>query len=125
MRFSCRASSGKTRILNVLPSTHSSRAGSFCCVDDLLVDGAAVIALGHAAFHEVAIDVHRQPRQRRIGRQREIERPFQPARRVVEIRLIDRGAGEAVLDVNVNVILAQREVRFLPLGSTATRAPPL
>ena len=29
IRFSCRPSSGKTRILNVLPSTHSKSAGSF------------------------------------------------------------------------------------------------
>ncbi len=75
--------------------------------DDLLVHGAGIVALGHAAFHQVAVHVHGQPRQRRVGRQRKIERALQPPGMVVEIGLIDGGAGEAILDVDVDVELAQ------------------
>ena len=45
--------------------------------------------------------------------------------RVVEIGLVDGGAGEAVLDVDVDVVLAQRSAcASWPSGSMATRAPP-
>jgi hypothetical protein len=82
-------------------------------IDDLLEDAAGILALGHAAFHEPAIDVHGQSRQQRIRRQREIERPFEPGVRVVEVGLIDGRAGEAVFDVNIDAIGAQAQLRFL------------
>ena len=57
-----------------------------------------MLALRHAAFHEDAIHVHRQPRQRRVRRQGEVKRAFQLPVAVVEISLIDRGASKAILD---------------------------
>ena len=35
---------------------------------------------------------------------------------MVEVGLVDGGAGEAVLDVDIDVILAQGELRFLAVG---------
>ena len=35
---------------------------------------------------------------------------------MIEISLIDRGAGETVFDVDVDVILAQAQFRFLAVG---------
>src|SRR5262249_52692569 len=49
------------------------------------------------------------------GGRRKIEGAFEPAGLFVEIGLVDGGAGEAVLDVDVDVQLAQRELRFLPV----------
>ena len=115
MRFSCRPSSGKTRILNVLPSTHSKQRRVLHAVDDRLEDLAGVLPLGHAPFHEPAVDVHRQPRERGVGRQREIERALQAGRLVVEIGLVDRGPGKTVFDMHVDAVLPQAEPRFLPL----------
>ena len=84
-------------------------------VDDRVEDLAGVLPLGHAAFHEPAVDVHRQPRQRGVGRQREIKRALQAERLVVEVGLVDRGPGKAVFDMHVDVVLSQAEPRFLSL----------
>jgi hypothetical protein len=89
------------------------QGGVLLLVDDALIDLPAVIALDHAAFVEPAIDVHGQARQRGVGRQREVEGAFEPAVRVVEVGLIDGGAGEAVLDVNVHVIFPQGQAGLL------------
>ena len=88
--------------------------------DDALEGLAGEVTLGHTAFHQpalaVVLDVHRQPRQHGVGRERKIERAFQTAPFVVEVRLVNGGAGVAVLDVNVDVKLAQGDLGFLALG---------
>ena len=82
------------------------------CLENL----PGVVPFGHAAFHQLSIDVHGQAGKRRVGREREVERAFQSPRGVIEIRLVDGRAGEAVFDVYVDVVLAQRKLHLLPVG---------
>ncbi len=82
-------------------------------VPDLLVDVARPVPLRHAAFHQASVHVHRQARERRVGWQREVERALHAPRRVVEVRLVDRGPRETVLDVHVHVETPEREAHLL------------
>src|SRR5580704_11267165 len=54
----------------------------FLPINHALVHIAGVIALGHPAFHQLAVHVHGEAREGSIGRQREDERTFEPLRRV-------------------------------------------
>ena len=75
------------------------RTEALALVADGLVDFPAVIAHDHAAFHQLTLDVHGEARQRGIGRQREVEGAFGLEVLVIEIGLVDGGAGEAILYV--------------------------
>ena len=84
-------------------------------VPNLLEYVAPVVAFDHASFHQLAVDVHGQPRQRCIGGEREAECPFKLLPGVVEVSLIDCRAGEAVFDIYVDVEFSQRQFHRLPL----------
>jgi hypothetical protein len=79
------------------------QGGVAAAIDDGLVDLPALLALGDAGLHQLAVDVHRQAGDRGVGRQREAVYALELVIRVVEECLVDRRAGDAVLDVYVDV----------------------
>jgi hypothetical protein len=94
---------------NSLPCIHSSRAGVAAAIDDRLVDLPALLALGDAGLHELAVDVHGEAGDRGVGGEREAVDALELEVGVVEEGLVDGGAGDAVLDVDVDVHAAQRQ----------------
>src|SRR5262249_19471889 len=70
---------------------------------------------------ELAVHVHGQARQRGVRRQREVEGALQLPVFLVEIGLVDGGAREAVLDVDVDVIAAQGDLRLLAVGGAGAQ----
>ena len=80
-------------------------------VFDRLKGAACLLALRHAAFHELAVHIHRESRDAGIRRQRKVKRALLTARQVIKIRLIDGGARHAVLDMHIDMTTTQREDR--------------
>lgn len=82
-------------------------------VADRLVDVAGPAPLGDPAFHQGPVHVHGEAGDRGVGREGEVEGPLEPVGRLVEVGLVDRRPGEAVLDVDVDRVAAEREAHVL------------
>ena len=92
----------------MLPPDHSSRPGSRF-LQDGFVDFPRSLLLDDVGLDEVVADPHAEAGDRGVGRQREMEDPFERLLGVVDERFLDDGAGDLVANIDGDLVVADGE----------------
>ncbi len=80
--------------------------------EDRLEDFARPLLLDYVGLDVLVTDPHAKPRDRGIGRQREMEDSLQLSRRVIHKRLLDHGARNLIANVHGDPMVADRQRRI-------------
>jgi len=89
---------------------------------DVLVDGARALLLDDVGLDQFVADPHAETADRGVAGQREEELSLESAVGRVDERLLDRGAGDLVVDLDGHLVVAdvQRHVAAVDLGDQRT-----
>ena len=99
------------------------QAGVALFAQNGFVNFPGTLFFDHVGFDQIVADPHAETADRRILRQREIENPFPARRSVIDERFLDRGAGNLIANLDVDLVVADRK-RLVPPSGRLTMSEP-